>query len=113
MFIIHALPCVLTGWTTLMQSCENERFHMVEWLLQNGADPNVQMTVTGWTAMHAAAKVGHHNILKALLEKGGDKTLRARNQSLGNNLTVEDCTSDENLLKLLEKYPRPQCPPVN
>lgn len=80
---------------------------MVKWLLEKGANPNYQMPATGWTAMHSAAKSCHADILKALLEKGGDKTLKARHQKLGVNLTVADCTVDQIILDLLEKYPKP------
>ena len=94
------------GWTVLMQSSHSNWIPMVEWLLSNGANPNFQMPATGWTAMHSAAKAANVEVLKLLLEKGGSKTLKAKHQSMGNNLLVEDCSTNADILSLLNQYPR-------
>ena len=54
--------------------------------------------------MHAAAKHGYVEVLKVLLENRGDKTIKASHRDFGRNLLVEDVTTDEKCLQLLEKY---------
>ena len=92
------------GWTVLMQASANHWNDVAEWMLGQGADPNQQMPATGWSAMHSAAKVGNKAVLKMLLEKGGKKDLRASHSQMGINLAVEDCTSDQAILDLLNQY---------
>ena len=33
-----------------------EKYASLEWLLRNGANPNLEVSQTGWTALHSAAK---------------------------------------------------------
>ena len=92
-----------SGWTPLMAAVNNGHVHCVEWLLENGAAVNLAMN-TGWTALHAAAKDDQVEMLEMLLRHGGNVTTEAIHRDFGRNLTVEDVTTNEVILKLLQKY---------
>ena len=87
-----------------MQCSQGNCLTMAQWMVDNGADPNQQMNLTGWTAMHSAAKVGSLEILKLLLDHGGTPNLKAKHRDIGINLTVSDCTTNQEILDLLSQY---------
>jgi ankyrin repeat protein len=51
-----------------------------QWLLANGASPNVPDT-DGWTAVHQAASRGNVRLLEAVLKAGGDLSVRDKQRS--------------------------------
>ncbi|KAF8796616.1 Histone-lysine N-methyltransferase EHMT1 like protein [Argiope bruennichi] len=57
------------GWTPLVWACEHNYGDLVQWLLENGADPNVRDNEQN-TALHWAACSGNSEILEMLLENG-------------------------------------------
>lgn len=66
------------GWTPLMWAVYYDHFPITQWLLDNGADPNIKSEQTygnykpGTTALILAAAYGHDNAVKALLDKNAD-----------------------------------------
>lgn len=90
-----------------MAACEKGNYDFTEWLLRKGAVVNKVM-LSGWTAMHAAAKNDHAKVLGLLLQNGGDPNLPAIHRNYGRNLAVEDVTSDENTLRVIQCVPKKQ-----
>ena len=91
------------GWTPLMAAADGGQLEACRWLLKNGAQVNASMS-TGWTAMHSAAKKGFRDIVALLLESNGNKNIMGAHREFGKNLRVEDVTTDNNILSLLDAY---------
>ncbi len=62
------------GWTPLIVAAFHGRLDLVQYLLERGAEVNVQASF-GWTALMFAADHGHYEIVKTLLEAGANATL--------------------------------------
>jgi ankyrin repeat protein len=54
------------GWSPLVHACVGGRLKVVEWLLTNGANPEIS-TTNGTTPLHFAAASNHHDIVRALI----------------------------------------------
>ena len=52
--------------------------HIVEILLDAGADPDLAHRVTGLTALMHATRQGHHQVAKLLMAKGADVNVQSR-----------------------------------
>ncbi|UPU38338.1 ankyrin repeat domain-containing protein [Geomonas paludis] len=69
------------GWTPLLWAVYYGNFPVTEWLLANGADPNVKTTETygnylpGTTPLILAASYGRYDAVKALLAKKADSSV--------------------------------------
>jgi ankyrin repeat protein len=90
-----------------MAAVESNEIDFIKWLLSKSASINFGMKCvlrTGWTVMHTAARYKNLKLLKLLLDKGGDKNISASHYNLGKDMKVEDVTTDEETLKLLEQY---------
>lgn len=69
---LNILSKDIHGYTSLHWAAHGGYEDMVEFLLQNGVDPNLQDR-DGHTALHLAAFSGHDSIVKLLLGKGSDR----------------------------------------
>lgn len=92
-----------SGWTALMSCAEGDLLAMAKLLVESGAEVNIQMS-TGWTALHAAAKMGSIATMEFLLQSGANKSLKASHRDFGRDLKVEDVTSNEQVLEILNRY---------
>jgi len=69
------------GWTPLIWSVYYGNFPVTKWLLENGADPNIQTEreygtyLAGTTALILAAAYGRDDAVEALLENKADSTV--------------------------------------
>lgn len=78
------------GWTPLMWSVYQQRLPITEFLLEKGADPNLQTSAKsgsfpiGATALHMAAYYGKDELVAALVKKG------AKDLADGNGKTALD-----------------------
>ena len=59
----------MNGWNSLMFACAYGDVEIVEYLLKNGADPNVR-SYSGFTVLMDAAFMGDLEMVKCLIEKG-------------------------------------------
>ena len=91
------------GWTPLMAAADGGQLEACKWLIKNGAQVNMSMS-TGWTAMHSAAKKNIKDIVALLLDNKGNKNILSAHRDFGRNLKVEDVTTDDDIIALLEKY---------
>jgi ankyrin repeat protein len=73
------------GCTLLYRACCKGNEKVVEWLLNEKADPNIQM-ISGRTALHAAVTNGYSTLVTRLLEAGADPF--QRDKSMGNALPL-------------------------
>lgn len=78
---INAATNSVRGHTPLMFAVHENHIDAVNYLLDQGADVNVQQE-SGYTALHIAAATGYFNALRCLIKHGAD--VNARN---GNNHT--------------------------
>ena len=62
--------------TQLHIAAKRGNFENVKWLLENGAQVNVQDALHQCTPLHYAAKNGHYEIVEILLNYGANKYLR-------------------------------------
>jgi len=73
------------GWTPLMWGVYYQHLPVTEFLLEKGADPNLQTTAkyssfpTGTTALHLGAYYGKDELVAALIKKGAKTDLRDAN----------------------------------
>ena len=73
---------------------------VVAWLLENGANVNIQLTqASKSTALHAAVFYGHQSIAEILLSYGADVNIRN-----GFNSTVFDDAQSNEMRKLLQQH---------
>lgn len=73
---LHILSKDIHGYTGLHWAAHAGHEDMVEFLLQNGVDPNLQDR-DGHTALHLAAFSGHDSIINLLLARGSDKEVQS------------------------------------
>ena len=64
-----------TGTTLLIRSVQNGNYNIAEYLLENGADPNLQ-SCNGDTALHQAILKKNHKLINLLLEKEASTNIR-------------------------------------
>jgi len=94
----------VSGWTPLMAAIkaetktEEEIYDMVEFLLENNANPNIQ-DHTGKTALMHAAEKNYSSIVQLLL-KVGAKTNIKNNEGR----TAYDSTTDNDIKKMIKKH---------
>lgn len=95
------------GWTPLLWSTYYNYYPIVEYLLNNGADPNVQSTETqgiifkGSTALIVAAYYGQPDTVKILLAHGADKNIKNNAGETARYLAEKFSFTD--VVNLLEK----------
>lgn len=67
--MLNTLVCFIfqTGFTPLHIACHYGQLNMVRYLLEKGADVDVQ-TSSGYTALHHAAQQGHTVVITLLLQ---------------------------------------------
>ena len=75
---INAAANSVRGHTPLMFAVHESHIDAVNYLLDQGADVNVQQG-SGYTALHIAAANGYFNALRCLIKHGGD--VNARNEN--------------------------------
>ncbi len=63
------------GRTPLSWAAQSDDSVALEWLIENGADPN-RVNVHGWGPLHFAASDGHVRALRQLLQAGARPLLR-------------------------------------
>jgi hypothetical protein len=68
--------CTSLNETALIVAACNNRFSIVIFLLENGADPNIQDAESGWSALHHACFRGCLVVASALLDFGVNHDLR-------------------------------------
>merc|ERR550537_349281 len=78
------------GNTPLMMACVNGQHAAVQFLLENGASPNVVAT-GGYTAAHRACFWGREDLVLALLDYGAD--MKLKNDS--GHTALEECCGCE------------------
>ena len=76
------------GWTPLMYAAYYGYLRMTEYLIQEGADLDIQLRgetynpyFEGFTALHFAAYYGRTKIAKTLIDSGADLNLKDKNDS--------------------------------
>jgi ankyrin repeat protein len=69
--LVDAVATNGTGYNALTGAVAGGRADVVDWLLQNGAEPNYRYGA-GFTPLHTAAANGHLEIVKMLLLHGAD-----------------------------------------
>jgi len=74
--VIHALD--LKGYTPLILAVYNQSKEVVEFLLENGADPNA-MDAAGNTALMGVAFKGYTGLAEILIQAGADVNIRNSN----------------------------------
>ena len=67
------------GHSPFQYACSKGYKDIVEFLLENGADPNIRDNRND-TPLHRLASIGRVEILKLLLESGGKLNLDAQNR---------------------------------
>jgi len=65
------------GQTCLYLASKKGHANLVQWFLNEKADPNIE-TIHGSTALHAAAFYNYPNVVKILLLHGGNPTIKNR-----------------------------------
>ena len=70
-----------TGHTPLYCAARNSNIEAVQYLIEQGADPDIKQR-TGSTALHAASFFGHPEIVRCLLESGANYTLTNSSKNL-------------------------------
>ena len=55
------------GWTVLMAAAHRGHAHIVDWLISEGADPNLTRLDNDWTALMAASHAGHLEVVDRLI----------------------------------------------
>lgn len=65
------------GYTALHMASNEGHFEVVKFLLEKGADINIQSWACG-TALQMACKAGHLKVVKLLIEKGADIKVKNR-----------------------------------
>lgn len=91
------------GDTPLMLVTIKKDFPLVEFFLDNGADPNIQ-NKDGVTALIIAVKLGNYEIAKKLLDKKANINLRKRDDVSALEIAIDN--EDKRLVDLLlEKKP--------
>ncbi len=55
------------GWTVLMVVAHRGHAHIIDWLIGEGAEPNLTGMDNGWTALMAASAAGHLDVVDRLI----------------------------------------------
>ncbi len=66
-----------SGWAPLHWACRNEKFKIVKFLIEQGADVNVKATEDGWTPLFWSYRNNSLDVTKLLLENGADVNVQA------------------------------------
>ncbi|XP_057325129.1 putative ankyrin repeat protein RF_0381 [Microplitis mediator] len=66
---------IIEDWTFLHTAVDQSDEDLVEYLLEKGADPNINVKIYG-TPLHVAVKKGNLDIIKNLLKHGADINVR-------------------------------------
>jgi ankyrin repeat protein len=73
-FLINTLDPI-TGQTLLMRAVNDNNYQVAEYLIEKGANPNVQDTI-GETALHHAVEHSNYKMINLLLEKGANPNIQ-------------------------------------
>ncbi|CAF2502916.1 unnamed protein product [Rotaria sp. Silwood2] len=87
------------GTSLLYIACRFGQTAVAKWLLDKGANINVQIPVKRSTPLHGAAYNGHLSTVQLLLSRGADVSIR--NQF---DATALDEATDDEIKKLLQEY---------
>jgi len=92
------------NYTNLHRAAHTGHAHIVEYLLDKGA--NINATCTRWdagfTPLHFAARKGHLNVVKVLLAKGADANLKTKEGRTALDFAKEKNHTD--VIELLHKH---------
>ncbi|MDY6407557.1 MAG: ankyrin repeat domain-containing protein [Pseudomonadota bacterium] len=91
------------GWTPVMIAAANGHEQVVHYLLENGADPNIQNRF-GRAALHYVAKYNFRDIAKDLLEHGANPNLESINDVANTPVKAALLEGHIDMLKLLLSY---------
>ncbi|CAF2615292.1 unnamed protein product [Rotaria sp. Silwood2] len=81
-----------TGISLLYYACRFGQYSVAKWLLEHGANVNIQMTTKpGSTPLHGAKYRGHVSIVELLLEYGADVNIK---NDFGANVFEEDISEE-------------------
>jgi len=69
------------GFTALYVACRANQIQVVEWMLQNGADPDIPQQ-NGSSSLHAACWYGHEEIVRQLLAAGANIALKNKSRAV-------------------------------
>ncbi len=92
----HNGSCVST---LLLIACNNKRIKIVNFLLENGADPNITYECCAkWTPLHSACHYGYLEIVDALVNAGANLFIKV------NDYTPLDIAKLNSNNHIIEKY---------
>ena len=99
---INAATNYVPGLTPLMFAVQESHIDAVNYLLDQGADVNLQQE-SGYTALHFAAANGYFNALKCLIKHGADVNARDKNNRTPLMLACES-VNKKAIDSIYEKY---------
>ena len=99
---INAATNYVPGLTPLMFAVQESHIDAVNYLLDQGADVNLQQE-SGYTALHFAAANGYFNALKCLIKHGADVNARNKNNRTPLMLACES-VNKKAIDSIYEKY---------
>ena len=99
---INAATNYVPGLTPLMFAVQESHIDAVNYLLDQGADVDLQQE-SGYTALHVAAAKGYFNVLKCLMKNGADVNALNKNNLTPLMLACES-VNKKALDSIYEKY---------
>lgn len=79
------------GWTALHEAASCGYLDIVIFLLENGADPDIQDSLQKCTPIHLAARNGHLEVVRSLVRSGARLDLRNIEGKIPQNYADDEC----------------------